>query len=782
MNEQTDLFAEEPQGSSVTSAVSAAAGRLQQLRDEINQHNVRYYVLDDPSIPDAEYDRLMRELQALEAEYPQLISADSPTQRVGASPLKQFAEVVHEIPMLSLDNAMNAEEFAAFYQRVQERLDSTDDIEFACEPKLDGLAVSMLYEQGILVRAATRGDGQTGEDITQNVRTIKNVPLKLLGDPVPARIEIRGEVYMPKAGFDAYNDNARAHDEKVFANPRNAAAGSLRQLDPKITAKRPLEFCSYGIGVVSDDFTIPDTYSGIIAQVKAWGVRVSEEMRVVRGLQQAQAFFTQLGEKRNTLAYEIDGTVFKVNSLALQQELGFVARAPRWAIAYKFPAVEEMTRLLGVNFQVGRTGALTPVARLQPVHVAGVTVSSATLHNMDEIARLGVKIGDTVIIRRAGDVIPQVVSVVQEKRPEDAADIPVPQTCPECGGKVERVKGEAKLFCVDSLTCPAQRKEALKHFVSRDAMDIEGVGEKVVSALYDEGLVTDVADLYELSVEDFLKLEGFAEISAHNAVDSINESRKRELHRVIYSLGIHGIGKETAKVLAGNFGSMDTLASVPFRILTYIHDVGEETAKHITAFFSDQSSQGVVKRLMASLDAGSSVCVRKPTLVSMVTFLGKGNLVKGIGEKTAEYLSAAYSDLDAIRDGCVQQTIMSKLSKKVCSIFLDEKKFSEIKVVESELKAYGMHWSCVDGSAEERGPLEGQTWVLTGSLSIPRSDAAKLLEDLGAKISNSISSNTTCLLAGEGGGSKRSKAEKAGVEVVDEDFFRRLLSDNGVSY
>ncbi|MEE3190867.1 MAG: NAD-dependent DNA ligase LigA, partial [Pseudomonadota bacterium] len=471
------MFSEAP--SSGASSSSAPEDKIQELRDQINHHNYLYYVLDEPSLPDAEYDRLMRELQALESEHPELITSDSPTQRVGGAPLSGFTEVQHERPMLSLDNAMNAEEFAAFDQRVRDRLKSSEDIEYACEPKLDGLAISLLYIDGLLERAATRGDGETGEDVTQNVRTIKNIPLRLIGDDVPERIEIRGEVYMPKGGFEAYNERAREQGEKIFANPRNAAAGSLRQLDSSITAKRPLEFCAYSLGVVSDEYTLPETHSATLEQIQKWGLRINEEMRVVTGREEAEKFFAGLGEKRLGLGYEIDGTVFKVNSLALQQQLGFVARAPRWAIAYKFPAVEELTELLGVDFQVGRTGALTPVARLKPVHVAGVTVSNATLHNMDEIARLGVKIGDTVIIRRAGDVIPQVVSVVEERRPDSVTDIQMPDACPVCESHVEKVEGEAVARCTGGLVCSAQRKEAIKHFASRKAMDVEGLGDKL---------------------------------------------------------------------------------------------------------------------------------------------------------------------------------------------------------------------------------------------------------------------------------------------------------------
>lgn len=594
MNEQNDLFAEEPQGSSVS---SATAERIAQLRDTINQHNYRYYVLDEPSVPDAEYDRLMRELQALENEHPQLITPDSPTQRVGASPLKAFTEVTHEMPMLSLDNAMNAEEFAAFYQRVQDRLKNDADIALACEPKLDGLAVSLLYEQGILVRGATRGDGQTGEDITQNVRTIKNIPLKLQGMDIPARIEIRGEVYMPRAGFDAYNDNARANDEKVFANPRNAAAGSLRQLDPKITAKRPLEFCAYSIGVVSDDAVLPDTHSAILHKVQSWGIRINEEMRVVNGLAAAQAFFDQLGEKRNRLAYEIDGTVFKVDSLSLQQELGFVARAPRWAIAYKFPAVEEMTQLLDVDFQVGRTGALTPVARLNPVHVAGVTVSNATLHNMDEIDRLGVKIGDTVIIRRAGDVIPQVVSVVADKRPADARDIQMPDHCPVCDSLVEKVEGEAVARCTGGLVCSAQRKEAIKHFASRKALDIEGLGDKLIDQLVDAELIDSVDDLFHLTLEQLAGLERMAEKSAQNILDALQAAKDTTLGRFLYALGIREVGTVTANQLASHFGFLERIMAASEEQLIEVQDVGAVVAAHVHNFFAEPHNRTVIEQL-----------------------------------------------------------------------------------------------------------------------------------------------------------------------------------------
>lgn len=595
---QNDLFSGGDSSNELPS--DSAAENIQSLRNHINKHNHKYYVLDEPSIPDAEYDRLMRELQALEDANPELITSDSPTQRVGGAPLAGFTEVQHERPMLSLDNAMNADEFAAFYQRVQDRLKTDEPLEFACEPKLDGLAISLLYVKGVLERAATRGDGQTGEDVTQNVRTIKNVPLRLQGDQTPERIEIRGEVYMPKAGFDAYNDRARENEEKVFANPRNAAAGSLRQLDSRITAKRPLEFCAYSLGIVSDDFEMPDTHSAQLAQVQVWGVRINEEMRVVNGLEEAQTFFTQLGEKRHQLGYEIDGTVFKINSLTLQDELGFVARAPRWAIAYKFPAVEELTVLQDVDFQVGRTGALTPVARLKPVHVAGVTVSNATLHNMDEIARLGVKIGDTVIVRRAGDVIPQIVAVVEERRPDDARDIVMPPACPVCESHIERVEGEAVTRCTGGLVCSAQRKEAIKHFASRKALDVEGLGDKLIDQMVAASLIDSLDDVFHLTLDDIAGLERMAEKSAQNVLNALEKSKATTLGRFIYSLGIREVGTVTAQNLANHFGYLERIMNASVDVLLDVPDVGNIVAQHLVNFFAEEHNRTVIEQLQKS--------------------------------------------------------------------------------------------------------------------------------------------------------------------------------------
>ena len=571
--------------------------RVHDLRQQINQHSHNYYVLDTPTIPDAEYDRLFRELQALEQANPDLVSSDSPTQKVGAAPLAAFDQVEHEMPMLSLDNAMNEDELVDFNRRIQDRLKDETLFEFACEPKLDGLAVSILYENGVLVQAATRGDGSTGENITLNVKTIKNVPLRLMGSDFPQRLEVRGEIYMPKAGFEKLNQTARENDGKVFANPRNAAAGSLRQLDSRITAKRPLELCAYSVGVVSDEFEIPATHEAMLQKLKSWGLKINAEMAVVQGIQACVEYFKHLGEKRDGLDYDIDGIVFKVNSFAIQQQLGFVARAPRWAIAAKFPAQEEMTLLEDVDFQVGRTGAITPVARLKPVHVAGVVVSNATLHNMDEIRRLDVKIGDTVIIRRAGDVIPQVVSVVADRRPEDARDIHLPDSCPVCESSVERVEGEAVARCSGGLFCGAQRKEAIKHFASRKALDVDGLGDKLVDQLVDAGLIDSFDDLFHLQLEPLAALERMAEKSAQNLLDALEAAKKTTLGRFLYSLGIREVGVTTAQNLADHFGFLDRLMAADKEQLIEVPDVGEIVAAHVVNFFAEPHNQTIIDQL-----------------------------------------------------------------------------------------------------------------------------------------------------------------------------------------
>ncbi len=664
---------------------------INQLRQEIHQHNYRYYALDDPQVTDAEYDRLMQRLRELEAQYPESVTPESPTQRVGVTPLSAFQTVVHEMPMLSLDNAFSDEDLVAFNQRVQDRLKTTDDIEYACELKLDGIAVSLLYRDGLLVRGATRGDGTNGEDITQNVRTIKSIPLRLAGSGYPLVLEVRGEIYMPKAGFNALNEKARAAEEKLFVNPRNAAAGSLRQLDSRITASRPLEMCAYSVGWI-DGGELPETHSGILAALKTWGFLTNRETQVAKNIQEAMGFYRRIGEKRDALAYDIDGIVFKVNSRQLQDTLGFISRAPRWAVAYKFPAQEESTTLLDVEFQVGRTGAVTPVARLQPVFVGGVTVSNATLHNRDEINRLGIKIGDTVIVRRAGDVIPQIVQVVEAKRPEDARDILFPEHCPVCNSPVETVADEAVARCSGGLVCAAQRKEAIKHFASRKAMNVEGLGDKLVEQLVDLGLVNNLADIYSLTREQLAGMERMGEKSADNILAALNNSKKTTLAKFIYALGIREVGESTARNFANYFGSFESLAEANQETLQLVPDVGPVVAHFVAEFFEQDSNRTAVA---------------------------------------------------ALRDA-------------------------------------GIHWENIEVASPEALPLNGLTYVLTGTLeALSRDDAKAHLLALGAKVAGSVSTKTDYVVAGPGAGSKLAKAEELGLKVIDEAGLLELLREHG---
>ncbi|MBW0146055.1 NAD-dependent DNA ligase LigA [Marinobacter arenosus] len=664
--------------------------RVEELRSLIEDHNYQYYVLDDPRIPDAEYDRLFRELQSLEADYPELASDDSPTRRVGSSAETSFDEVVHRIPMLSLDNAFSEEELRDFDRRVRERLSTDEDVDYVCEPKLDGLAVSLHYEHGALRTAATRGDGYAGEDITSNIRTIPSVPLKLRGEDIPELVEVRGEVYMPKAGFEQLNKRLAERGEKTFVNPRNAAAGSLRQKKSTITAKRPLEMCAYSVAV-TDETLLPDNHWAGLQQVKNWGFRINPEMRMATGVEQCLAAYRELMDKRDSLPYEIDGIVFKVNSLEQQNRLGFVSRAPRWAIAHKFPAQEELTVIEDVEFQVGRTGAVTPVARLKPVFVGGVTVSNATLHNMDEIRRLDARIGDTVFIRRAGDVIPQVVKVVVEKRPADAREVELPKHCPVCHSDVIQIDGEAVARCSGGLYCPAQRKEAIRHYASRKALDIEGLGDKWIDILVGHELVETVADLYRLKKQDLIGLERMGDKSASNLIAAIDGARKPVLWRFLYALGIREVGEATAKSLASHFGSLEAIADADEGALQQVADVGPIVAGHIRSFFDQPHNQ--------------------------------------------ETLAA--------------------------------------------LKDAGVEWQ-QEAITEGEKPLQGQTWVLTGTLSeMTRDEAREKLERLGAKVAGSVSKKTACVVAGEAAGSKLAKAEQLGIPVLDEQGLQALLKEHG---
>lgn len=571
--------------------------RARVLRELLERWNHAYYVLDAPEVPDAEYDRAFRELAALEDAHPELASAASPTRRVGAPPAEAFAAVEHAQPMLSLANAFSDEELRQFHQRVCDRLGAADDaVAYACEPKLDGVAVSLLYRDGGLERGATRGDGRVGEDITANVVTIRNLPLRLRGRGIPALLEVRGEVYLEHEGFSRLNREAAARGERGFVNPRNAAAGSLRQLDSRVTARRPLQLCCYGVGRVTGG-ELPPTHTALLARLQSWGLPANAETSRVHGLDGCFAYYRRLAERRDALSYDIDGIVYKVDDLALRERLGFVSRAPRWAIARKFPAQEEITRLRAVEFQVGRTGAVTPVARLDPVFVGGVTVSNATLHNLDEIDRLGVMIGDSVMVRRAGDVIPQVVAVVAERRPTGAQAIRPPAACPVCGSPVEREEGGAVLRCLGGLVCPAQRKAALKHFASRRAMDIDGLGDKLVEQLVDRHLVNTVADVYGLDRPTLTSLDRMGEKSADRLLAALDKSKETTLGRFIYALGIREVGEATARALAGHFGSYEALAAAGEEALLAVDDVGPVVADHLRQFFDDDASQAVVAAL-----------------------------------------------------------------------------------------------------------------------------------------------------------------------------------------
>ncbi|QDG38459.1 NAD-dependent DNA ligase LigA [Alteromonas mediterranea] len=583
----------------MSDTLEQARKKVAELRNTLNEYNYQYYVLDDPSIPDAVYDRDMQSLIALEKQYPSLQSPNSPSQKVGGEALSAFEQVTHDVPMLSLDNAFDEESLLAFEKRLKDRLKDTSSLHFSCEPKLDGLAVSILYENGELVRAATRGDGQVGENITANVRTISNVPLTLRGDAHPDRVEVRGEVFMPREGFAKLNEHQKNAGGKVFANPRNAAAGSLRQLDSKMTAKRPLMFYAYSLGVVQpDNFTLPTTHSERLSQLGKWGLPLCPDIDTAEGGRGCLDYYHHILEKRDNLPYDIDGVVFKVNRIDLQAALGFVARAPRWAIAQKFPAQEEVTKLLDVEFQVGRTGAITPVARLEPVFVGGVTVSNATLHNQDEITRLGVKVGDTVVIRRAGDVIPQVVSVVDTKRTGSETDIAFPSQCPVCGSQVEKLEDEAVARCTGGLICASQRKQALKHFASRKAFDIDGLGDKLVDQLVDADLVHSPADFFTLSLGDVVGLERMAEKSASKLLSSLEASKQTTLAKFLYALGIREVGEATAANLAAHFETLDAIRDASIEALVEVQDVGEIVATHIFNFFNESHNTDVIDALL----------------------------------------------------------------------------------------------------------------------------------------------------------------------------------------
>ena len=671
--------------------VSSRAAELKHLLHEYSYH---YYVLDAPLIPDAEYDRLFRELQEIEKIYPSLISSDSPTQRVGEKPVATFAEVSHLVPMLSLDNAFSREEVLLFDKRIHERLELsvTDEIEYVCEPKIDGMAISLVYENGLLVRAATRGDGSVGEDILQNVRTIGSVPLQLRGNDYPHFLDVRGEIFMPLLGFKEFNEKAAREGKKIFVNPRNAAAGSLRQLDPHITATRPLDIFCYAVGEVTNDI-FPNSHYAILAKLKEWGFKVNPEIAAEKNINDCLNYYQSMMQKRAKLPYEIDGVVYKVNNLELQKKLGFIARAPRWALAHKFPAQEELTRVVKIEFQVGRTGALTPVARLEPVYVGGATVSNATLHNINEVWQKDIRVNDTVIVRRAGDVIPEIVAVVKERRPPHTELVLLPQCCPVCGAEVIKIDGEAAARCSGGLYCSAQRKESIKHFASRGAMDISGLGDKLIEQLVNKEIISNVADLYKLKIEQLTALERMGKKSAINLLDALEKSKTTTLARFIYALGIREVGEATAQILASKFLSLEQLMKTDEAQLQQIPAIGPIVAKHITIFFRQNHNRELIQ--------------------SLLNF--------GINWPLPKITENGDSPID-------------------------------------------------------KGPLAGEVFVLTGGLnSMTREEAKAALQKLGAKVSESVSSKTTCLIIGTDPGSKLRKAQQLKIKVINEDEFSNLL-------
>ncbi|SBT16206.1 DNA ligase [Marinomonas gallaica] len=661
---------------------------LKALTNQLNDYSYAYHVKDEPLVPDAEYDRCYRELQKIEVKHPEWIQPDSPTQRVGEKPDNGFSSVLHTVPMLSLDNAFDNDSMVDFDERIQ-KLSGKASITYCCEPKLDGLAISLRYEDGHLVRGLTRGDGLTGEDITSNIKTIYSVPLKLRTETPPPVLEVRGEIYMPKAGFEKLNQIAAEKGEKAFVNPRNAAAGSLRQLDPKVTAARPLVLCAYSIGY-AEGWSQPDSHYDGLLQLSEWGFKVNDLMSRVEGVQGCLDYFAQLSEQRDGLSYDIDGIVYKVDSIAQQKQLGFVARAPRWAIARKFPAQEEVTQILGVDFQVGRTGAITPVARLQPTFVGGVTVSNATLHNQDEMDRLGVKVNDWVVIRRAGDVIPQVVQVIEERRPDDAQEIQFPTQCPVCESDIERVEGEAVQRCTGGLVCGAQLKERLKHFVSRKAMDIDGLGDKLIEQLVEAKLVATPVDIYLLKDKParLLAMERMGDKSVEKLLDAIEASKQTLFNRFVYSLGIREVGEATARTVTQYFGTLEKLMTATEEDLIEVEDVGPIVAQHIRMFFDQEDNVATVQGLLEQ----------------------------------------------------------------------------------------GITWQSEDADEVGEQPLEGKTYVVTGTLTRYSRDQVKdMLIKLGAKVSGSVSGKTDCLVAGEKAGSKLTKAQSLEVPVMDEEALHEML-------
>jgi DNA ligase (NAD+) len=779
-------------------AKSDPAARAAELRRRLEDANHRYYVLDDPDITDAEYDRLLRELQEIEAAHPELVTPDSPTQRVGAAPAAKFAEVKHAVPMLSLGNAFSDEEVRDFVRRIDERL-GRRHLVFSAEPKLDGLAISLRYEHGAFVQGATRGDGSSGEDVTANLRTIKAIPLKLRGKGWPRVLEVRGEVFMPLADFGKYNQHARLHGGKVLANPRNGAAGSLRQLDPRVTAQRPLSFYAYALGTVEGG-ELPATHSATLAKLREWGLPVSALNEVVEGADGLLDYYRRMGRKRDGLPFDIDGVVYKLDDYAGQREMGFVARAPRWAIAHKFPAQEQTTTVEAIDIQIGRTGAATPVARLAPVQVAGVTVTNATLHNADQVARLDVRVGDTVIVRRAGDVIPEVVGVVLDRRSPHAKPWKMPAHCPVCGSEIVREEGEAVWRCSGELTCPAQRKETIRHFASRRAMDIEGLGERFIEDLCDLGYVESVADLYKLALRDLLEMKRRADERdgttpetvkagkvatkwAENLLAAIDASRGTTLERFLYALGIEHVGESTAKSLAKWFGDLALVRAMPWPLFKRVPDIGGEVARSLGHFFDQKGNQKAIDALLARGVAISDTHPPSAKLrdrLDLATLLADLEIPK-LSEARARQVAAAFPSVEAIVDAGAHRFVAAGLSSDAAGALADwlgEKANAKLLHAGGAMLAHLLEIT-PKAHAGKAGPLEGRTVVLTGTLaSMTRDEARDKLEALGAKAAGSVSKNTSFVVAGESAGSKLAKAQQLGIEVWDEARLLAFLAEH----
>jgi len=790
---------------------SDVAGQVAALRARIEDANHRYHVLDDPDIPDAEYDKLMRELEALEAAHPEIVTADSPTQRVGAAPSREFAEVRHEIPMLSLANAFSGDEVEDFVRKIENRLEAVDPL-FSVEPKFDGLAISLRYENGRFVRGATRGDGERGEDVTANLRTIKAIPLRLRGGKNdesltmrgkdwPAVLEVRGEVYMPRAGFEAYNEKARASDGKIkpLVNPRNAAAGSLRQLDPRITAQRPLAFYAYALGVVERG-DLPKSHSATLAKLRDWGFPVSPLVDTARGAKGCLAYYARIGAQRDALPFDIDGVVYKVDDLAAQRELGFVGRTPRWAIAHKFPAQEQQTVVEDIIVNIGRTGAATPAAKLAPVFVGGVTVTNATLHNADQVARLDVRVGDTVIVRRAGDVIPEVVRVVPELRPAHSAPWTMPAHCPICGSDIVREEGEAVARCTGELACAAQRTQSVFHFASRRAMDIDGLGERYIEDLGDFGYLKSVADLYKLGLEDLLEMKRRADERdgttpetvkagkiatkwAENLIDAIDASRRTTLDRFLYALGITHVGESTAKALAQWFGDVSIVRHLPWPVLKLVPDIGGEVARAIDAFFEQPGNQKVIDDLIEHGVTITDAHAPSPKLraaLAPANVLAQAEIPK-LTAKRAEQLAHAIDSISALPDADDEQLAAAGLppdTRAALLAFVDSEMGRGLLNRVARAVA-GLLAIVPDAQGVAALPLDGKSVVLTGTLeSLTRDEAKSRLEALGAKVAGSVSKKTSFVVAGREAGSKLDKANELGIAVWDEAALLACLAEH----